>query len=55
MPIGGFYDDDANQALLIDGVNHSVLYLILVGNTQPGGHVDERPDANDELRGVRSS
>jgi len=55
MPIGGFYDDDANQALLIDGVNQSVLYMILVGNTRPEGQVEERSNANDGLRSVQPS
>lgn len=55
MPIGGFYDDDANQALLIDGVNQSVLYMILVGNTQPEGHVEEGSNADDDLRSAQPS
>ena len=37
MPLGSFYDDAVNQAVLNDGVNRSVLYLMLVGKRQSPG------------------
>ncbi len=33
--LGGFYDDTANEALALDGVNSSVVYVHLVGVVQP--------------------
>lgn len=31
IPVGGFLDDYANKIINIDGVNHAVLYLIIIG------------------------
>ncbi|WP_078843437.1 SagB family peptide dehydrogenase [Streptomyces albus] len=33
--LGGFYDDTVNEALALDGVNSSVVYVHLVGVVQP--------------------
>jgi thiopeptide-type bacteriocin biosynthesis protein len=33
--IGGFYDDAVNQAVSVDGLNSSVLYVYLAGHLQP--------------------
>ncbi|MFD7288594.1 thiopeptide-type bacteriocin biosynthesis protein [Streptomyces sp. NPDC059863] len=44
--LGGFYDDTANEALALDGVNSSVVYVHLVGVVRPPSRTDGAiPDA----------
>ena len=35
LPVGGFFDDDINTVLHLDGCQEFVVYLVLVGNKAP--------------------
>jgi SagB-type dehydrogenase family enzyme len=55
VPLGGFYDDEANEVLGVDGVTETIVYLVAVGRRSRDPDEAERAMEQALLKAVSES